>query len=135
SPTAVTLACVDGEACTRLQRAFSTSFFRTYTNDDIAGVELGGALKNIFAIAAGVGDGLGLGDNSKAALVTRALAEMIRLGTALGGRRETFAGLSGIAPQRKSLRHLTDHGQTQTQGPRCRIAPDQLTTMRISQGK
>jgi glycerol-3-phosphate dehydrogenase (NAD(P)+) len=67
----------------RLQRAFSTNCFRSYTNDDLAGVELGGALKNIFAVAAGVGDGLGLGDNSKAALVTRALAEMIRLGTAL----------------------------------------------------
>jgi len=96
APTAVTIACADAAAGQRLQRAFSTSFFRAYTNDDIAGVELGGALKNIFALAAGVGDGLGLGDNSKAALVTRALAEMIRLGTALGGRRETFSGLSGV---------------------------------------
>lgn len=96
APTAVTIACADAASAQRLQRAFSTSFFRAYTNDDVAGVELGGALKNIFALAAGVGDGLGLGDNSKAALVTRALAEMIRLGTALGGRRDTFSGLSGV---------------------------------------
>jgi glycerol-3-phosphate dehydrogenase (NAD(P)+) len=95
-PTAVSIACADESAAQRLQRAFSTGFFRAYTNDDVAGVELGGALKNIFALAAGVSDGLGLGDNSKAALVTRALAEMIRLGTTLGGRRQTFAGLSGI---------------------------------------
>jgi glycerol-3-phosphate dehydrogenase (NAD(P)+) len=95
-PTAVSIACGNESATQRLQRAFSTNCFRSYTNDDLAGVELGGALKNIFAVAAGVGDGLGLGDNSKAALVTRALAEMIRLGTALGGRRETFSGLSGI---------------------------------------
>ncbi len=95
-PTAVTLACAEVTTGQRLQKIFSTSFFRAYTNDDVAGVELGGALKNIFALAAGVSDGLGLGDNSKAALVTRALAEMIRLGMALGGRRETFSGLSGI---------------------------------------
>jgi glycerol-3-phosphate dehydrogenase len=79
-----------------LQQAFRTRFFRAYTNDDVAGVELGGALKNIFALSAGVSDGLGLGDNTKAALVTRALAEMTRLGVALGRRRETFQGLSGI---------------------------------------
>jgi len=95
-PTAVTIACANAEAAQRLQRVFTTNFFRAYTNDDVAGVELGGALKNIFAVAAGVSDGLGLGDNTKAALVTRALAEMVRLGVALGGRRETFMGLSGI---------------------------------------
>lgn len=95
-PTAVTIACADTVVAQRIQRAFTTGFFRAYTNDDVAGVELGGALKNIFAIAAGASDGLGLGDNTKAALVTRALAEMVRLGVALGGRRETFMGLSGI---------------------------------------
>ena len=95
-PTAVVLGCADSAIVQRLQQAFTTKFFRAYTSDDVAGIELGGALKNIFAIAAGVSDGLGLGDNSKAALVTRALAELIRLGTALGGRRETFHGLSGI---------------------------------------
>lgn len=78
-----------------LQRIFSSRGFRTYTTDDITGVQLGGALKNIYAIAAGVCDGFGMGDNAKAALVTRSLAEMTRLGMALGGRRETFFGLSG----------------------------------------
>lgn len=95
-PTAIVLGCRNAAIGQRLQQAFSTAFFRAYTNDDVAGIELGGALKNIFALAAGVSDGLGLGDNSKAALVTRALAELVRLGTALGGRRETFQGLSGI---------------------------------------
>jgi glycerol-3-phosphate dehydrogenase (NAD(P)+) len=96
APTAVAIGASDPGAALRLQKAFTTSFFRAYTNDDLAGIEFGGALKNIFALAAGVSDGLGLGDNTKAALVTRALAEMIRLGTALGGKPETFRGLSGI---------------------------------------
>lgn len=95
-PTAVVLGSADAEVRGRLQCAFATSFFRPYTSEDVAGIELGGALKNIFALAAGVCDGLGLGDNSKAALITRALAELIRLGVALGGKRETFQGLSGI---------------------------------------
>lgn len=96
APTAVVLGCGNHAVAQDLQRIFSTATFRAYTSTDVAGIELGGALKNIFAIAAGVGDGLGLGDNSKAALVTRSLAELIRLGVALGGRRETFQGLSGI---------------------------------------
>ncbi len=95
-PTAVVIGCREQGAAQRLQAAFSTPYFRAYTNDDLAGVELGGALKNIFAIAAGASDGLGLGDNAKAALITRALAELIRLGTKLGGKRETFQGLGGI---------------------------------------
>lgn len=95
-PTAVVIGCHDLKLADQLQLAFCSAFFRAYTNDDIAGIEFGGALKNIFAIAAGISDGLGLGDNSKAALVTRSLAELIRLGTALGGKRETFQGLGGI---------------------------------------
>lgn len=95
-PTAVVLGCEDAAIARKIQLAFSTPFFRGYTSTDVAGIELGGALKNIVAIAVGISDGLGLGDNSKAALVTRALAEMVRLGVALGGRRETFHGLSGI---------------------------------------
>ena len=95
-PTCVVLGSIDHQVAVDLQRALSGSAFRAYTSDDVAGIELGGALKNIFAIAAGVSDGLGLGDNTKAALVTRALAEMVRLGVSLGGRRETFQGLSGI---------------------------------------
>lgn len=95
-PAAVTIGCLgecQGEA---LQEIFSNERFRSYTNQDIAGVELGGAIKNVFAIAAGVAVGLKLGDNANSALVTRALAEMTRLGTDLGGRPETFAGLSGL---------------------------------------
>jgi len=96
APTAVVIGSADPATGVRLQKAFTTRFFRPYTSDDLAGVELGGALKNIFALAAGVCDGLGFGDNTKAALVTRGLAEMTRLGVALGGRPETFGGLSGI---------------------------------------
>lgn len=95
-PTAVTLGCEDAELAAEVQLALNSQTFRVYTSTDVAGIELGGALKNIFAIAAGVSDGLGFGDNSKAALVTRSLVELIRLGTALGGRRATFRGLSGI---------------------------------------
>jgi glycerol-3-phosphate dehydrogenase (NAD(P)+) len=95
-PTCVVLGCADSGIAQKLQRAFTAPFFRAYTSDDIAGVEFGGALKNIFALAAGVSDGLGLGDNAKAALVTRALVELSRLGAALGGKRETFMGLSGL---------------------------------------
>jgi len=95
-PTAVVLGCEDAELAERIQLAMNSQTFRVYTSTDVAGIELGGALKNIFAIAAGVSDGLGFGDNSKAALVTRALVELVRLGTALGGRRATFRGLSGI---------------------------------------
>jgi glycerol-3-phosphate dehydrogenase (NAD(P)+) len=95
TPTATVIGASLEEVGKRLQRIISTRSFRAYTSPDIVGIELGGALKNIFAIAAGVADGLGLGDNSKAALITRSLAEMARLGSALGGKRETFQGLSG----------------------------------------
>jgi glycerol-3-phosphate dehydrogenase (NAD(P)+) len=94
-PTATVLACTETEPSGELQRVLGTPRFRIYTGEDIAGIELGGALKNIFAIAAGAGDGLGLGDNSKAALVTRSLAELIRLGTGMGADARTFYGLSG----------------------------------------
>lgn len=80
----------------QLQDLFTFPNFRSYTSDDLPGIEFGGAVKNVYAIAAGMAHGLGLGDNAVAALVTRALAEMTRLGTALGGRLETFAGLSGV---------------------------------------
>ena len=95
-PTALVLGAERPEAAARLQKLFNAGALRAYTSDDVTGIELGGALKNIFAIAAGVGDGLGFGDNAKAALVTRSLAELVRLGVKLGGRRETFQGLSGI---------------------------------------
>jgi glycerol-3-phosphate dehydrogenase (NAD(P)+) len=95
-PTAVVVGCPDEAVAGEVQRTMSVGWFRAYRSTDIAGIELGGALKNIFALGAGICDGLGMGDNSKAAFVTRSLAELIRLGVALGGRPETFAGLSGI---------------------------------------
>ena len=95
-PTAITIASKDAELREIIQREFSDPSFRVYTNDDVAGVELGGALKNIIAIAAGVCDGLGLGYNSIAALITRGLAEITRLVVACGGRQETMAGLAGL---------------------------------------
>ena len=95
-PTAVTAASDDSEVSRLVQGAFSDSRFRVYTNDDVIGVELGGALKNIIAIAAGVCDGLGLGHNSVAALITRGLAEVARLVVACGGRLDTMAGLAGL---------------------------------------
>jgi len=95
-PTALTVASLDQQLASIVQKEFSDPRFRVYTNDDIVGVELGGALKNIVAIAAGVCDGLDLGDNSIAALITRGLAEITRLVVACGGRRETMAGLAGL---------------------------------------
>ena len=95
-PTAVTVASMDSEVTRAAQQAFNDSRFRVYTNDDVIGVELGGALKNVIAIAAGICDGLGLGHNSVAALITRGLAEMARLVVACGGRIDTMAGLAGL---------------------------------------
>jgi glycerol-3-phosphate dehydrogenase (NAD(P)+) len=94
-PTATVLGCEQAECAEQLQQYLGSSRFRIYSSDETTGIELGGALKNVFAIAAGVSDGFGLGDNSKAALVTRALAELLRLGTAMGGNARTFYGLSG----------------------------------------
>lgn len=96
APTAVTIASSDAELASRVQREFSSRSLRLYTNDDVTGVELGGSLKNVIAIAAGIVSGLGLGFNSTAALITRGIAEMTRLAVACGGRRETLAGLSGV---------------------------------------
>ena len=95
-PTAVTIACADEAMARRFQELFTGDTFRVYTSDDVRGVELGGALKNVIALAAGVCDGLGFGNNAKAALITRGLAEMARLGAALGAHPQTFYGLSGI---------------------------------------
>jgi glycerol-3-phosphate dehydrogenase (NAD(P)+) len=95
-PTAVVVASAHAALASLAQSAFMNERFRIYTHDDVVGVELGGAIKNVIALAAGVCDGIGFGDNTKAALCTRGLAEMARLGVALGGRRETFFGLSGV---------------------------------------
>ncbi len=95
-PTSVSLGCTDGELAEELQDIFSTQTFRVYTTPDFKGVELGGAVKNVVAIAAGIADGLGFGHNSRAAIITRGLAEMSRLGREMGAERETFMGLSGM---------------------------------------
>jgi glycerol-3-phosphate dehydrogenase (NAD(P)+) len=95
-PTALAVACDDGDVADALQKAFSNAYLRVYTSDDVLGVELGGALKNVVAIAAGACDGIGFGDNTKAALLTRGLAEMTRVGAAAGAHPATFAGLSGL---------------------------------------
>jgi glycerol-3-phosphate dehydrogenase (NAD(P)+) len=96
SPTAITIASCDPAIATRVQEEFSSPSLRLYTNEDVVGVELGGALKNVIAIAAGATYGLELGHNSVAALITRGIAEITRLAVACGGRRETLAGLSGL---------------------------------------
>ena len=96
APTAVVVASRSEAARLSVQTTFQTERFRVYTNDDVVGVELGGALKNVIALAAGVTAGLGYGHNTRAALITRGLAEMTRLGVAMGARRATFAGLAGM---------------------------------------
>jgi glycerol-3-phosphate dehydrogenase (NAD(P)+) len=95
-PTTVVVAGFREETAEQVQQIFMTPYFRVYTNSDVPGVELGGSLKNVIAIASGICDGMGLGDNSKGALLSRGLAEIIRLGEKLGAKRETFAGLSGL---------------------------------------
>lgn len=95
-PTAVAVAAADGEVARTVQELFRTDYFRVYTNPDVVGVELGGALKNVIALAAGVSDGLGFGHNARAALINRGLVEMARLGAAKGAQAETFAGLAGM---------------------------------------
>ncbi len=95
-PTAVVAAAGDLQVAEQIQEVFSTERFRVYTHNDIIGVELGGAMKNVIALAAGIADGLGFGYNTRAALITRGLSEMMRLGLKLGGSAETFAGLTGM---------------------------------------
>lgn len=95
-PTAVALGCADKKLAKELQETLNTPYFRVYTNTDVRGVELGGAVKNIIAIAAGISDGLHYGTNARAALITRGLAEMSRLGKAMGAKANTFMGLAGL---------------------------------------
>jgi glycerol-3-phosphate dehydrogenase (NAD(P)+) len=95
-PTTVVIASEDEELAKEIQNTFTTNRFRVYTNSDVVGVELGASVKNVIAIAAGICDGLGFGNNSKSALITRGLAEITRLGVAMGGQRDTFSGLTGL---------------------------------------
>ena len=95
-PTTVTAACLNLQAAEKVQDLFMNHYFRVYTNDDVISVEIGGALKNVIALAAGITDGLQYGDNAKAALITRGLAEISRLGERMGGNPVTFSGLTGM---------------------------------------
>jgi glycerol-3-phosphate dehydrogenase (NAD(P)+) len=115
-PTTVVVASGDRELARRVQQHFSSSRFRVYTNSDMLGVELAGALKNIMGIAGGICDGLGLGDNAKAALLTRALVEMARFGEALGAERETFYGLAGVGDLITTC--FSPHGRNRRVGER-----------------
>lgn len=113
-PTALVIASEDNEICKMVQKEFMSERLRIYTCDDVKGVELGGALKNIIAFCAGVGAGLGLGDNSFAALVTRGLKEITELGIALGGKKETFYGLTGLGDLIVTC--LSDHSRNRRAG-------------------
>jgi glycerol-3-phosphate dehydrogenase (NAD(P)+) len=95
-PSATVVACQDAERARHLQSILMAPYFRVYTNPDVVGVELGGAMKNVIALAAGMAVGMGFGDNAKASLITRGLAEIARLGVAMGGNPLTFAGLAGM---------------------------------------
>ena len=116
-PTAIVAASKDLAAAAEVQKIFSCPTFRIYTTPDVLGVELGGALKNVIAIASGVADGLGFGDNSKAALVTRAIAEIRRLGVACGAQGETFTGLSGLGDLMVTC--FSKHSRNRSFGERC----------------
>src|SRR5262249_25242754 len=95
APAATVVACPDEDRLSELQSLFMAPYFRVYTNPDVVGCEMAGAMKNVIAIAAGIADGMGFGDNAKASLLTRGLAELARLGARLGGNPLTFAGLAG----------------------------------------
>lgn len=113
-PATVVVACADQQVAAMLQGVLSTTWFRVYTNDDVVGVELSGALKNVIAIAAGILDGLHAGDNAKAALITRGLVELARLGIALGGKPETVYGLAGVGDLITTC--VSPHGRNRTAG-------------------
>ena len=115
-PTATVVACESDDCAASLQIALGSPRFRIYTSRDVISVELGGALKNVFAIAAGISDGLGLGDNAKAAVVTRSLAELVRFGVAMGGTANAFYGLSGAGDL--ILTCYSDHSRNHTIGER-----------------
>lgn len=115
-PTSVVVAGADGELATWVQQCFTTERFRVYTNPDLVGVELAGALKNVVGVAAGICDGLGFGDNAKSALLTRGLVEMTRFGVALGAEHDTFQGLAGVGDLITTC--FSHHGRNRRVGER-----------------
>jgi glycerol-3-phosphate dehydrogenase (NAD(P)+) len=131
-PTTVVAASTDPALALRIQQCLSGERFRVYTNSDLIGVELGGALKNVIGIAAGISDGLGFGDNTKSALLTRGLAEMVRFGTSQGARTETFYGLAGIGDLITTC--ISRHGRNRHVGERLgkgEKLPDILASMKM----
>ena len=135
-PTSVVVAAADPELAAAVQVLFNTDRFRVYTNDDLPGVELAGALKNVIGIAAGIGDGLGFGDNAKSALLTRGLVEMTRFGVALGARPETFHGLAGMGDLITTC--FSRHGRNRLLGERLgrgeRLADILAGTPKVAEG-
>lgn len=144
-PTAITVASNNNEFATRFANYLSNDHFRAYTSDDIIGVEIGGAVKNVMAIAAGIADGLGFGANTRAALITRALAEISRLGQKLGGKQETFMGMAGLGDliltctdnqsrnRRVGLGLAKGHSIQEIQSQLGQVAEGISTTMKIYQ--
>jgi glycerol-3-phosphate dehydrogenase (NAD(P)+) len=135
-PTAIVAASLDSVTAGQVQKLFNRPAFRVYTSTDLLGVELGGALKNVIAIAAGVGDGLGFGDNSKAALVTRAIVEIRRLGVACGAQAETFTGLSGLGDLMVTCfsRHSRNRGFGERVGKGEEPADIAASTLAVAEG-
>ena len=135
-PTTLVVASEDLTLAQWVQQSFATDRFRIYTNLDLAGVELAGALKNVIGIAAGINDGLGLGDNSKSALLTRGLAEMARFGVALGAHSQTFWGLAGMGDLITTC--ISRHGRNRAVGERLgkgeKLADIQASTATIAEG-
>ncbi|MBI2805703.1 MAG: NAD(P)-dependent glycerol-3-phosphate dehydrogenase [Planctomycetes bacterium] len=135
-PTTLVAASDDLELARSVQQAFATERFRVYTNSDLIGVELAGALKNVIGIAAGISDGLALGDNCKSALLTRGLAEMARFAAALGARSETFYGLAGMGDLITTC--ISRHGRNRAVGERLargeKIADIQASTASVAEG-
>jgi glycerol-3-phosphate dehydrogenase (NAD(P)+) len=135
-PTTVVVAGEDGDLTKWIQERLSTERFRVYTNSDLVGVEVAGALKNIIGIAAGICDGLGLGDNAKSALLTRGLVEMVRFGLAVGARRETFFGLAGVGDLITTC--ISPHGRNRQVGLRLakgdKLSEIQATMKMVAEG-
>lgn len=135
-PTAIVSASDDADTALVVQQVFNSPSFRVYTSTDLLGVQLGGALKNVIAIAAGVGDGLGFGDNTKAALVTRAIVEMRRLGVACGAQELTFTGLSGLGDLMVTCfsRHSRNRGFGERVGRGEKPAEIAASTLAVAEG-